>query len=655
MKAKYISTHIVASVCTAVILCCFTSCKDFEALNKDPNAVLGTDANPLWALNQSMVEAQMNPHIGERIFGIYWMRAARYQGGSGINTGGYDDSYNSDYFSGYINNWLNAAHTAITLADEKIAAQAFKSDYEETLTLNVREFARIWYCYLLSELTDNFGPAPINGFQGNKPSYASEKEVYAYLLAELKDAITKINPEVTPNEEDKKVEKAYGLDAKKWVKYARSLQMRLAMRMSAMDLEQGKTAFEDAVKDTYIAELDDSFQVLEMSGWNPLAGVMSRSWNVFPISKTMINLMVGLGGIPANQLWKEDAEALKNIKPKGYWGTTFPAQYPKHTNDPTNGLYMDGIPYCADPRLYAIYDLPGTPDNFFLEDYQELFAKDKMAYMMERKNINGKDSVLKYRPVPVGYTVNSYTLGNWDGKEALNAITSSSLWAKVPVIKRKYRNEEGKRLFFGPWESYFLIAEAALKGWNTPIPAKEAYEKGVRLSLEYHNCAQYADAYLASKDYSNVGTSVAWDHTEEPPATIQVDVTDGETGKLVKYTYKYPVAALTRYGKALNDHMTKVITQKYLAQCPYLCLEAWSDYRRTGLPFFETPAADSSIPTMTHLTPNKVTEQQTYNLFPQRLRYPSTFQNSNPEGYKQALDYIGGTNEIFTPLAWAKK
>ena len=30
----------------------------------------------------------------------------------------------------------------------------------------------------MSQFVDNFGPAPLNGFQGENPTYSSEKEVY---------------------------------------------------------------------------------------------------------------------------------------------------------------------------------------------------------------------------------------------------------------------------------------------------------------------------------------------------------------------------------------------------------------------------------------------------------------------------------------------
>ncbi|WP_349678462.1 MULTISPECIES: SusD/RagB family nutrient-binding outer membrane lipoprotein [unclassified Proteiniphilum] len=127
-----------------------------------------------------------------------------------------------------------------------------------------------------------------------------------------------------------------------------------------------------------------------------------------------------------------------------------------------------------------------------------------------------------------------------------------------------------------------------------------------------------------------------------------------KSGEAEKFFYKYPVASETFYGKNLNDQLSKIITQKYIAQLPWLPLEAWCDHRRLGLPFFDNVAVDNPLSRMSWLTKENVKNSQKYNFFPQRLRYPSSLENSNPEGYKQALQQLGGENGIFTPLWWSK-
>ncbi|MEI9912770.1 MAG: SusD/RagB family nutrient-binding outer membrane lipoprotein [Bacteroidota bacterium] len=137
--------------------------------------------------------------------------------------------------------WLNSANAAITVAEEKIAAGNIK-----TYTNNLLQVARIWRAYLVSELTDNFGPVPINGFQGVNPDFASVKDVYYFLLSELKDASSKLDVAVTNPDDVKKLDPAYSYDYAKWRRYANSMRLRLAMRLSEVDATKAKTEFEAA-------------------------------------------------------------------------------------------------------------------------------------------------------------------------------------------------------------------------------------------------------------------------------------------------------------------------------------------------------------------------------------------------------------------------
>ena len=171
----------------------------------------------------------------------------------------------------------------------------------------------------------------------------------------------------------------------------------------------------------------------------------------------------------------------------------------------------------------------------------------------------------------------------------------------MPRLANKYRNSTSKRIFFAEWETYFLLAEASVRGWNVSMSAKNAYEAGVKASFAYHG-AGFVSEYLASTDYNRVGTSVAWDHTAEPSATVAMKYIDGYTKTAGTYTYRYPEMKSRLYTKAMNDHLTKIITQKFIANTPWLPLETWNDFRRLGLPFFETPAVEKALDNMPQLT-----------------------------------------------------
>src|SRR5690606_7473067 len=106
-------------------------------------------------------------------------------------------------------------------------------------------------------------------------------------------------------------------------------------------------------------------------------------------------------------------------------------------------------------------------------------------------------------------------------------------------------------------------------------------------------------------------------------------------------------------GNVKNDHLTKVITQKFISQVPWLPLETWNDHRRLGLPFFENPAVENPLPNLPALTQSNYMESR-QEFFPQRLRYPSNLQSNVPQGYQQALQHLNGEDNVFTPLWWAQ-
>lgn len=234
----------------AVILF-FGACSDFEEINKDPNAANEDDIKVQYIINKAITDAQQDPHIAERAFVLYWRRAGRQDRSSGINLGTYNNDWSSDYYS-YVSGWMKSATQAVDLADKQLEKDNFAVEYDRQMTKNLKEVARIWRVYLMSEFADNFGPLPIEAFKGKNPEFASVKDVYYFMLDELKDATQNIDPSLQVQDIDKKFDRAYQFDFTKWTKYANSMRMRLAMRLSEVDPEKAKSEFEDAAKGSLI-------------------------------------------------------------------------------------------------------------------------------------------------------------------------------------------------------------------------------------------------------------------------------------------------------------------------------------------------------------------------------------------------------------------
>ena len=653
------------------------ACADFEEINKNPKAANASDLMPYWSLNKAIMSDQQNPNDAERVFVLYWADIARQDGeNSGRAVGGSNDEWAGCLYN-LTRNCVTAANLAMSIADQAIAGGDL-GDHEAGLFANVKEFARIWRVYLLTEFVDSFGCFTTD-FEANTPEYKSVQECYNFMLSEVGDAVSKINLDYSgTSSTEQDADAAYQLDAAKWKNFGISMWMRVAMRLSEVDPATAKAEFEKAVKaGDGIRTTDGIFRIQERNAWNDLAGVMSRTWDWQEASHTFANLTTNLGGAnvadvlkdPGKRLYKnaplDDATVAATYGPyikdaHAYLGVHMVDKdgknlYESNTDSPTWGYFFDGIPSKLDPRALVYFTLPCDYKNRVETGYATFPASNAPLTTV----IDAQNQALT---VDVSYAWNGLIAGygrddNFANKNGLfdNSGNGGVHYGKTyPALAERYRNSQEYRVFFGPWETYFLLAEAAVRGWNAGISAQAAYEAGIKASFDYLNISDNYAAYINSEDYNRVGTSVKFTHTTEP-ANYTIEYTDPVAGATKTTEYKYPDANKILYkGKKLNDQLTKIITQKYIANTPWLPLENWSDHRRLGLPFWELPVSTTDFPYLEEGAKNAYQKGQSVGCYAQRMNYPNSFKNASPEQYKNALTLMGMTNEnTITPLWWA--
>jgi len=629
--------NIISKIGFAVLLGgVISSCSKFDEMNVNPYKANDEQVKIEFFFNNSLTGAQQDPNIAERIFVLDWKTTGRQHMTNGLATGTVNDDWSKEYYR-YSAEWIKNATKGIEVATNEINAGTAKE-----YTNNLLQISRIWRAYLISEVTDNFGPTPIAFAEGVNPKYSSVKDVYYYLFEELKDATSKIKPGIKVPDDVVKFDRAYGFNDEKWIKYANSMRMRLAMRLSEVDANKAKSEFEAAVAtNKYISNTTDNFTVAEKDGWDPLTGVMSRSWNYQALSATLNNLYLGLGGIQTEMQVAQDLKS--SIKAENYIGKRYSNHFTSMTNDPSAGYWLDGLPNKIDPRALKAFFIPGDFNN------QNFFDNGDDSKKTVDTLVNGNAKIA----VNTKYTWNAFSLGDWAAKGTNNRLRST-LVGKVPAIAVQFRRSANSRIFFANWETYFLLAEASLKGWITGTTAQAAYENGVRANFDYWGVGQFASEYLSSTDYNRVGTSVSFTHITEPGDAHTMDYIDGYTNAAGTVSIKYPVNSLYKNGTVRNDLLTKIITQKFIANLPWLPLESWNDQRRLGLPFYENPAIENALPNLPDLTSaNFMTSNIKF--FPQRLAFPSSFRDTDPAEYQNAVSLLGGADKVLTPLWWAKQ
>ena len=641
------------------------SCADFEEMNHNPKAIGTADAKPYWALNKAIIADQQNPNDAERVFVLYWADIARQDGESGA--GGRCVGRSNDEWAGCLynltKNCVTSATNAINLVDEQLPNL---KGHEAEFFPNVKAAAQIWRVYLMTEFVDSFGSFTTD-FAATTPVYQSVEDCYKFMFAQLAEAVGAINTNVTASDDtEKNGDPAYAYDPVKWKNFGISMWMRLAMRLSEVDAATAKAEFaKAAAAGTGIVTTDGTFRIQEDGGWNDLSGVMSRTWDWQNLSATFANLTTNFGGAKAEDVLKDVDGRLYPTSPDvatvygpyikdaaEYLGIHMADSqgklYEECTDNPTKGYFFDGIPSYIDPRALAYFSIPGDYDNRKETGYCT-FPRAKVPV---KSVLSNRDNI----EIDVTYAYNGLQCGfGYDDNLPHIPLINDDYGKTYPALQERYRNNSEYRVFFGPWETYFLMAEAVLRGYING-DAEAYYNNGIKASFDYLGMSSLADAYINSENYNRVGTSVKFSHTTEP-TNYTIDYYDAVAKEIKTTTYEYPVASKTLYGKALNDKLAKIITQKYIANTPWLPLETWSDHRRTGLPFWEIPSSSTEYAFLDGWTKESYKTGQKATYYPGRMNYPAKFNNASPEQYQNALSLMGlsGGEKTCAPLWWAKK
>lgn len=121
-------------------------------------------------------------------------------------------------------------------------------------TSPARAMATIIKVLGMQRITDKYGPIPYSAFgEAIELPYDSQKDVYYAMFDELAEAITNLTTYCDANSNPylAKYDIVYSGDARKWVKMANTLRLRMAMRVSYVDEAKARTEAQAALANTY--------------------------------------------------------------------------------------------------------------------------------------------------------------------------------------------------------------------------------------------------------------------------------------------------------------------------------------------------------------------------------------------------------------------
>lgn len=279
-------------VLTASLLVLFLACTGgFEELNRNPKkaSVISPDLvfpYVTWAASDVYHEPYELGHVlGVGLWSQYLasdMSSDRYQYNDGWTSGGLWNPY-------YWRVIKNVVEVEKVMNNSPQCIAEF-------------QMMRIMRALAFSKLTDTYGDIPYfeAGKGIEKPSFDSQKDIYYDIFKELKDAVDILSSDLKGQVDITSSDYLYSGDVNKWIKFANSLRLRCAMRLSFIDpvkaQEEGESALAAGVMETVT---DGATHRTDASDWSSLGYPLfvPVDWEEYVLSATLINTLEHLSTV----------------------------------------------------------------------------------------------------------------------------------------------------------------------------------------------------------------------------------------------------------------------------------------------------------------------------------------------------------------------
>ena len=296
-KAKKMMRNKIARVAVLVgLVCAVSACDSLTEINDNPNAP--TDVGPQFLLPQAIqvpVQSAFGPGQMLQHFSIWSQQFVQIQYPE-EDVGEVRSSRMEGFWTGYFTGPLRDIQTVI---DKGVDAG----------NPNVEAVGTIWKSWLFHIITDLWGDVPYSealDVENFTPAYDTQQAIYTGMLAELTAGAALLDVNGTGFGEGDLI---YSNDFVKWERFANSLRMRLAMRLSEVDATTAETEFVAAFNaGGFTSNADNA--MLQFPGppyENPLfENFLTRDDN--GISATMVDTLASLND-PRLSLYAEPALA----------------------------------------------------------------------------------------------------------------------------------------------------------------------------------------------------------------------------------------------------------------------------------------------------------------------------------------------------------
>ncbi len=297
---KYIYNISTTAFIVLVFIAGLSSCtKKFEEYNTNPYGVSDKDLNPDGALIvASLQNAQRNIYVNSPawitqlqqnllgdVYSGYMMPPTPFRGNS--------NNMSYDLVDGW-NTWAwQPAYNNVMLPVSKV------EPLTKTAAPDIYAMAKIIKVEAMHRVSDIFGPIIYTKYRQVNPDlsvdFDNQQTAYNAFFADLNEAITILTPKVgqTASANFVKADLVYGGNYGKWVRFANTLRLRLALRIVKADAAKAKTEGEAALANAagLLSTNADNFNI-NLGSEHPL-NVMNNEWGDIRMGAPMESILGG--------------------------------------------------------------------------------------------------------------------------------------------------------------------------------------------------------------------------------------------------------------------------------------------------------------------------------------------------------------------------
>jgi SusD/RagB-like outer membrane lipoprotein len=276
--------------------------KDFEKTNISPNDPTEVPTAYLLTSAQKVMisfvwDEWWNGRLGN-LYPQYWAQNS------------YTDEARYKYRDGVNNNYWVYFYAGRDVTPDGTLNGGGMEDLERIILLNTDEetkvvmsqyganvnqiaVAKILKVWMYQIITDTWGDVPyaeaLQGETINKPVYSKQQDIYADLLVQLTDAAAMIDA----NEMGVAGDMIYGGDMSMWKKFANSLKLRVAIRMSGVDAAKATSSIQSAMGSIFESNADNAvFNYLTGTPNNNPLNENQKIRSDFSVAKPLMDIMI---------------------------------------------------------------------------------------------------------------------------------------------------------------------------------------------------------------------------------------------------------------------------------------------------------------------------------------------------------------------------